>query len=144
MANDVQTYDPLRNVITCGSLTISGYGPDSFIKITRSSPIFTTQVGAGGDVARSRSQDKTATIEITIMQTSPSNDQLSALAKADEIDGSGIFPFQMKDLNSTTVCSAQSAWVESWPDMERAKETGVCVWKLAAAKMNTFIGGGIS
>lgn len=137
----VKTYDPERVVLTFGSITVKGFGPDTFVKAARTEATFTTQVGCGGDVARTRNQNKTGTVEITLMATSQSNDQLTAVALLDEQNGSGIGAFQVKDLNSLTLCSGENAWIEKWPDMERAKETGVATWVLAIEKLNMAIGG---
>ena len=135
------TYDPLRVVVTFGGITITGFGPDTFVKVSRDEDAFTKQVGAGGDVTRTRNQNRSGSVEITLQATSPSNDELTAIAKADEVGGIGIAPFQVKDLNSTTLCGAQNAWVKKMPDMERAKETGVAVWVLDCDKINMNIGG---
>ena len=136
------TYDPLRVVVTFGSITVTGYGPDTFVKVARNEATFTTQVGSGGDVTRTRNQNKTGTITLTLQATSPSNDQLTAVAKLDEDSGTGIGPAQVKDLNSNTLCSGQNAWIEKWPDVERAKESGVCEWVIAVDKLNMNVGGG--
>lgn len=137
----VKTYDPERVVVTFGSLTIKGFGPDTFVKATRLEDTFTTQTGCGGDVARSRNQNKTGEVELTLMATSDSNNALSAVAKLDEDSGTGIGPFMVKDLNSLTLCSGENAWVKKWPDMERAKESGVATWILSVEKLNMTIGG---
>lgn len=135
------TYDPLRVSVTFGGEDLTGFGPDTIIKVSRNEDGWSMQVGAGGDVARTRNQNRSGSAEITLMATSPSNDDLTAIAKSDETAGNGIGPFQVKDLNSKTLCSAQNAWVKKFPDMERAKETGVCVWVLDLDRVNMNIGG---
>lgn len=135
------TYDPELVVITFGSITATMFGPDTFCKVSRDEDTFTKQVGSDGKVVRSRNRNRSGTIEITLQALSPTNDLLSAMHKLDEESGTGVAPFQVKDLNTTTLCSAQNAWVKKPPDMERAKETGVCVWVLDADVINFFVGG---
>lgn len=139
----VPTYDPERVVVSLGSLNITGFGPDTMIKVTPSGDLYTVQEGASGDVARSRNASSTAEIEITLMATSQSNDLLSTIANNDRYFGTGIAPLQIKDLNSNSLLSAKSAWIKKWPDWERAKETGVHTWVLTMTKVNWRVGGGI-
>lgn len=142
-----QVYDPSRQIITVGSLTMTGFGPDTFLKIAYKSDLVTQQVGAGGDSALSISADRSATIEFTLMQTSPSNTLLSALAnstRAKTIAGVPLFivPFLMKDASDTiTAASAAAVWVSKFPDMERAKETGQVTWMLETNSLEMTLGG---
>lgn len=142
MSAPLGTYDPSRVIIAVGSVIVTGFGPDGFIKVARNEDGVMLQMGAGGDGAITINQNKSGTIDLTLMQTSPSNLLLSAILRLMEGAGKGVVPFQVKDvLDKGTLCSAQSCWVKKWPDMERAKELGVVTWPLESNQIEFFIGG---
>ncbi|AZV01478.1 hypothetical protein vBSflM004_089 [Shigella phage vB_SflM_004] len=82
-----QQYSPKDVVCSWNGIAIEGFAPDSFLRLQRTSPLVTPVVGAGGQVALTRNADKTGTIEIELMQTSLSNQMLSAIqAKQDDME----------------------------------------------------------
>lgn len=82
-----QQYSPKDVVCSWNGIAIEGFAPDSFLRLQRTSPLITPVVGAGGQVALTRNADKTGTIEIELMQTSLSNQMLSAIqAKQDNME----------------------------------------------------------
>jgi hypothetical protein len=138
----MKTYDPGQIVATLGALVLTpGFGPDSFLTFEPAETLFTTQVGASGEVVRSRSRNRTGTVRIGVMQSSIVNDQLSAIAAADQLSNSGVLPFQVKDLNGTTLLSAKNAWIEERPHTEFSKEAGVREWVIAGEEWVEFHGG---
>ncbi len=74
-----QQYSPKDVVCSWNGIAIEGFAPDSFLRLQRTSPLVTPVVGAGGQVALTRNADKTGTIEIELIQTSLSNQMLSAI-----------------------------------------------------------------
>jgi hypothetical protein len=116
-----------------GFLIDSGFGEDKCIKVERESAAFTKKTSADGEVARSKTRNKTATITITLMNTSKHNDQLSAVALLDELghNGAGVGPFLMKDLSGTSLM-AGTCWVEQRPDVDIGREAYEVEWKLGA------------
>jgi hypothetical protein len=137
-------YDPGRNVLVIGGVQIQGFGEGTFIKVSRKTPTFSTKVGAGGDVVRSKSRDRRGMIEITLLAASPSNDYLSALCVTDEQVDAGVGavgPAFLKELNGTTVCAGPNAWVTQPADLERAAEAGMVTWTVEVADLAMFVGG---
>lgn len=140
----VKTYDPGKVVVTAFGRTIQGFADGTFVKVSRATENFTKQVGINGEVTRSYSRDKSGEITLTLMQTSDSNDILSAAAAADEASpgtGAGIGTFQLKDLNGRTLLHADEVWVRKPADVENAKESGQREWVLDAAKLDMTVGG---
>lgn len=138
-----RTYDPGEHLASFLGVPLTAFGPDTFITATRSEDAFTMQVGAGGDVARSRNRNRSGTVTVTLMASSPENDLLSAIALADELRGEGVGPFFLKDRIGTTVIAVENAWIQKIPDLERAKELGVCEWVLACERLDMFVGGNL-
>jgi hypothetical protein len=110
------TYDPKLVIITYGGTPISGFVDGTFIDIAPSKEGFTRKVGADGEVMRSRSNDNTHDVTVTLMQSSLANQYLSTCNQADRLSGAGMLPLSITDMNGTTLCFWPQAWVEvpSW------------------------------
>ena len=84
---------------------------------------------------------RSARVTITLLQTSPSNDVLSAAAEADELAGTGVGTFLMTDLNGTTEAHAPNAWVAKPAAIEEGKEVGDREWVIDVDDLEQNIGG---
>lgn len=136
----VRTYDPAKFIIVLGAHVVSGFADGQFIGLERNSDLFTKVIGAGGDVARAKSNDRSARMTLTLMNTSPSNDFLSAQHLADEIDNSGKFPVSILEVGGTTVVQASEGWVVKAPPINRSKSIDNCVWLIDLAQANIVNG----
>lgn len=140
----VRTYDPANVQVIVGGVPMSGFADGTFISIEHDEPAFTKTVGADGEVSRAKSNNKSATVTITLKQTSISNDILSGFGLADEASNGGVVPFMLREIgNGTTLVFAESAWIEEWPDLGYSKNIENREWKLALAQCNRFIGGNL-
>lgn len=137
----IRTYDPAKNVASFLGLVITGFADGEFIKAERAEDTFTAHVGAGGEEARVMSRNRMGSVTITLMQTSLSNDILSALQVADELAGTGSGPLFIKELNGTTAVLAPNAWIKKPPAMGRGKEMGNVEWVFECSAMTVFNGG---
>jgi len=137
----VKTYDPKKCLVIIGGVPMSGFGEDTFVAVARDEDAFTKVVGADGEVSRSKSANRAGSLTLTLMQTSLSNDVLSALAAADELDGRGVVPVLIKDLTGTTTLFAAHGWIRKVPDVELGKDIGTREWVIDTADMDVFVGG---
>lgn len=135
------TYTPDLVVVSFAGGTITGYAKDTFIEVEREEDTFMKYVGALGDVARSRSLNKTGKITITLMEISASNDFLYSFAALDELDNSAVSSFEVVDLNGNMRCRASIAWVMKWPKIERGKESTTTQWVIECADLEIIPGG---
>ena len=135
----VKTYDPTSVFIAINGLPLDGWADGSFITIERDEPAFTTQVGADGEVSRSKNVGNTATAKISLHQTSKANQILWEMYQADRLSGGGIGAFMMREAGNIVL--AAECWVEQVPTVEYAKEGGPREWtiKLANAEF-TIVG----
>ena len=138
MAKD---YDPKKVVLTIGGHPIEGYADGTFITVSRNNQMWTLHSGASGETARSKSNDLSGTVEIVLMQTSVSNDVLSAKVKADELTNGGKFILGIDDEHGKTVIGALEAWVQQQPSSEFAKELSDRTWIIETGNLQMFIGG---
>ncbi len=124
----VKTYDPKAVVVTFNGIPITGFTDGDFVQVAVANDAFAKKVGANGEVGRARSNDDTAEVTITLMQTSPSNKLLSDVHNLDKATGAGKGPLSIKDLNGESVWYFPDAWIKKAPDFTRGKEIADVAW----------------
>jgi len=134
------TFDPKDVSVIAGGLPIVGFAPGSFVSITYDEDSFSLQVGADGAAVRSKSNNKSATINITLMHGAIANQILSGFRVADEAANAGIFPLLITELGTGTVHSAEAAWVQKPPDIDYQTEAQPIPWVLRTASMDQNVG----
>ena len=125
-------------------LVESGRGSDEFVRIENESNIAEDDAGVDGEVTVSRSKDKRATVTLTLMQTSVSNDLLSVIANAMRSAPSGtggIHPLLIQDQNGRALYTAANAWIQKEPDIAKAKAPGTAEWPIRCAELIRVDGG---
>lgn len=135
-------YDPNEISVSLAGVPLSGFADGEFISIAMESDAFSDVVGTDGEVSRSKSNDRRATITISLMQTSPSNDRLSALHNLDLAanNGAGVGAFLVRDRNGTSVFEADECWIMKAPDVSFDRTATSREWTLRAASLNRFDG----
>lgn len=126
----VKTYNPADVLIVFAGVPITGIADGTFITVARDNPSWNKNIGSDGEGVRAKSNDKGGTITITLMQSSLSNDALSAIALVDEASGDGVGPFLMVDRSGRTLCGAETAWIQKPADVEFAREATTREWVL--------------
>lgn len=143
MAQTLFNYSPdLVDVIYKG-IQITGFAEGTFIDVERETDSFTKKVGSLGDVARTRSLNKSGKITITLMDTHPTNDLLALVIIADEQDGSGTGAFTLKDRSGRSEVRASDVWCMKIPKMTKAQATGNVVYVFEAASIFIKHGGAV-
>lgn len=139
----LKTYDPGQHDVIFAGRLLEGFGEDTFIAIAVEAPGFSDRVGVDGEVTRAKSYDRRATISVTLMQTSQSNDVLSAIYEADRAapNGAGVGGVRVVDRSGTTVFEASKAWIQREPDAELGREAGERVWEIRCADYRGNHGG---
>jgi len=133
MATDfLGTYDPKEVSLVVSGLTASGYGEGTFITIARiDKEIYKTKVGAHGEVARTKNNNKATKITFMLKQTSPFNTSLDLL-KNNPVS----FPILVKNNSSGKMMAvADQAWISEEPDEEFGDEESNIEWVLTCASL---------
>ena len=133
-----------KNVsVTFAGIIMAGFGEDEFVSVVMESDAFEDVVGADGEVVRIFNADARATVNITLMSTSDSNDKLSSLHNLDiaSPNGAGVGALFIRDNNGRAVFRAQKAWIAKAPDASLGKKHTQREWKLRAAELVSFHGG---
>ena len=137
----VRTYDPANVIVSIGGTPMSGYADGTFINVSRDENAFTKVTGADGEVGRSKSNNRSGSLTLTLMQTSMSNDILSAIALLDEVSNAGVVPVLVKEIGTDTILMAGEGWIQKMPSYEASKEIGNREWILDLATLGMFEGG---
>lgn len=139
----VRTFDPGQVIVSVGGVPMSGYADGTFLSVDRDEQMFTKVVGADGTTTRVKSNNRSGTMTLTLKQSSPSNDVLSAFAALDESVNAGVVPILVKDLSGTTIFFSATGWIQKYPTAEFAKEISNREWIFDLADIDVFVGGNI-
>jgi hypothetical protein len=124
MAN-ISTYDPTKMTVVVGGVILSGFSDGDYITAKRDEDLYMKRVGADGHVARARNGNKSGTIEIKLLQSSPAVNELSALLALDNFlfDGDILVPIAIVSpgTGAEVVASTQS-WLKTPPEIVFGKE----------------------
>jgi hypothetical protein len=142
-AGDVKTYSGDQITVAFGPILPTGLGPDEFVTIEQNEDTFTDEQGIDGEVVRSNNLDYRATIVITLMQTSATNDLFSALHNTDRKskNGAGIATIYIRDRQGRSLHTGAKAWISKTPQRAYARKAGTRVWTIRVAKLESFDGG---
>jgi hypothetical protein len=138
----VKTYDPKQVIITFGAHIFSGFADGEFITITPTSERFTKMSGADGEVARSKSNDNTHEVTITLLQTSISNQYLSGIVALDRFGNAGKAPLKITDLSGNALFIWNEAWIRQPPDVSFDKEITERAWVFDTGQVVSEVYGG--
>lgn len=124
----VKTYDPKQIILIVGGNQMSGFADGTFITVERIEDAFSMQVGVDGEGTRSKSNNRSGRVTFSLMQSSDSNQVLSALALADDVSNAGAVPLMVKDNNGDSLYIAETAWIKKVADSPFAREAGPREW----------------
>jgi hypothetical protein len=140
----METYDPSKIIVTWNGIRITGFAPGEFVQVEPNADLYSTTVGAGGEVARSRNPDESAKVTLTLLGTSRVNDLLSAKMKQDKLSNTGWGALLIKDLLGTTLVTSSRCWIERMPTVGMGAEVPTRQWVMRAAELNVLVGGNVS
>ena len=85
--NPTATFDFALYAVTFNGIPIVQFKEGTSIEVTRSADDWKMEIGVLGEAGWSRQYNKSGDVKFTLMQTSPSNDVLSAFQLVDGIPG---------------------------------------------------------
>ena len=134
------TFDFNQVNLVVGTRPIKGFEDGTEITAVRDAESFTEKVGVGGNVTRSRTNNKMGTITFTLEQFSSSNKFLTDLSNLDEASGSGVVPVKITDRSNPRVerVFAAEAWIQKPSDKSYGRESGPREWVIKCADLNFF------
>ena len=138
----MKTYDFKEVAVIIGGRIMSGFDEgDDVIMIGFDNDHWTTQVGADGEVTRSKGNNHTGTLTIKLKQTSESNDILNGFYQSDRLANSGKFPILIKDNSGSSLYIAEEAWIKKAPGAGFGANAGAREWVISIANLVANTGG---
>lgn len=139
----LKSYDPKLVTITFGPVLVTGFADGQFLSIEQNEDAFALKIGSDGEGARARSNNNSARITITLMQSSLANDFLAAQHELDKTlpFGAGTVPLLIKDLSGRALFFAQNAWIVKYPTSGFDREVMEREWVIETDNLVNFPGG---
>lgn len=133
----LNTYSPKDVSASYNGIAITGFAPDSFIRVRRNSDVVAETVGGAGEVALTKIADKTGEIEIELLQTSETNLAFSALLHATEFLGALIPVGELiiLDESGSNTTLAHNAYIKAGPEIDLGAEQTSRVWKFGCEEL---------
>ena len=126
------------------SHVVGGMSKDSVVSIEYPDATWTEKTLNYGETVRTHSLDNTIRMTIHLDQTSASNDYLSAIAKYDDRDLTGldgIFTCTFADKSSRTYAYSAQCFVKRPQSYEYGNDTSVRDWTIVLANADQYLGG---
>ena len=140
----LKVYDADQVSISLAGIPIdSGFADGEFLRIEQEGDDFTDVVGTDGEVSRSKTKDRRATITILLMQTSDANVLLSGLNNLDRLapNGAGVGTLLVRDRQGTSLYRSDECWIQKPPDVSFDRESTTREWTLRCADLQRLDGG---
>ncbi|MBG6243111.1 MAG: DUF3277 family protein [Candidatus Symbiopectobacterium sp. Dall1.0] len=102
----------------------------------------TMTLGADGEVMHSLHADKSGTITVTLLKTSPVNKKLSLAYNAQSLSSAlwGNNVIVVRNSVSGDIATARSCAFQKQPDFNNAKEGGTVSWVFDCGKIDQLLG----
>ncbi|QWA12362.1 DUF3277 family protein [Sodalis ligni] len=122
-----------------------GYGSANAsegITVTMPAAVNTVTVGADGEVMHSLSPNKSGTIQVTLLKTSPVNKKLSLAYNAQTLSSAawGNNVIVLRNHASGDITTARSVAFNAVPNNTNATDGGTMTWTFACGKIDQVLG----
>ena len=140
--NVIATYSPEDiQVAIAGLYNVTGFVEGSFVTINRDTPLFQTSESSDGMVSRTKRNSRTFSVQLSLMNTSESNNVLTTLALLDHSIHIVKFPLLIKDSLGSTIFFSTSSWIENTPSTSYSTNITNRDWTIRCAQSTMYVGG---
>lgn len=137
-----KSYNAGQVTMTFGpNILTNGLADGSFVTVGRDEQAYNKKMGTDGQATRSRTNNKGGFVSIRLDQASAVNDILTAIAKADELSGAGIFPLTLRDASGRFLAFDEGAWIQKLPESEFDRDSLDREWIFDCGNLDMFVGG---
>lgn len=138
----VSLYSPKDVFVSIGGIyTVTGYADGTFVRITKDMKPFSKLRAMDGEMARMYNQDEGFRVELTLAQSSGTNNVLTMIYNIDTATHMGKFPMIVKDSKGQTSFFAATAWIEQIPDVTFSNSMETRTWVFGCSGAAITIGG---
>lgn len=135
----VSTYSAQDVKVIIGGYTVVGWDN---ITIARRTSGFKTIPGIRGKHTRSSTRDTSATLTISLVQSSPTNDMFSNIHGLDLIQGTGRLELLVKDNSGRSLFSSNEGYIVGYPETTYAAEIELRTWTIFCQTTGSYVVGG--
>lgn len=137
-----KVYNPDENLLELFGSVIGGFADGSMVEIDDNEDAIQAVVGTTGEVALSRVTNPLAVMTVRLLQTSDSNDVLSAQHRLGQTGRglAGVGPFHFADLNGRTIVEGRAVVMKP-PKITMDRSAKEREWKILLIKTNRVDGG---
>lgn len=130
----LKDYNLAHCIVLVDGIRVEGYNDGDAVEVEYESEVWTDVVGSDGEVTRSATNDRRATITFHLSETSSLNRFFRNKVMAGRTLGIGdTFSVMIKDIhNGETVISPQT-WVKTDPGVSKGREAGDRDWACMGA-----------
>lgn len=142
--SDGATQDPQGRSFIVGAHRVTGLAKGASMTVEYDADTFQMLMGLDGEGVYIKQDDDSATIVLTLLPSSVSNDVLTALFLAAKRTPGGLsFPLLLKDDASggRTVGGAATAVITKLPAVGYSESGETRVWTLKTTKWTSYVGG---
>ena len=139
--SNLSVYNVQKIKVYIGGTEIHGFADSSKVKITAGGEGTNKTVGCDGEVVFSVDVDNTFEVELSLLQSSSSNDYLSNCYK--NFRENGVTQrIMIKDLMGSTVFSSRSCTPKKYAEADFQKTSQNRVWTIMTGQADTILIGG--
>lgn len=136
------TYSPSDVTVSIAGIhTVGGYVDGTFIRIIKDIKPFETQRAMDGTMERLYHLDDGYRLELTLAQSSPSNNVLSAIHNIDVVTRMAKFPVMVRDAFGQTSFFSATTWIEGIPEVTFSNNVEQRVWTFGCSSAALHVGG---
>jgi hypothetical protein len=139
---DLLQYSPEEvTIIIAGIHTVTALSAGKFVSVRKHLSPFEISRSADGEISRTYRNDQSYTVELTLAQSSPSNNVLSMLQAVDLTTKKGLFPIFIKDGSGTTTFVGTTSWISDVPEISFSTNIEERLWTFHCTQGILNIGG---
>jgi hypothetical protein len=138
----LKKYNPKKINGSWNNVPFLGYMDGTFVDIEFAEDAVTPHVGSQGDVSLVLNANRMATVTITLIQGSPTNEKLSKLVPDARRNSLPTGAFSLSDLNGTTLVSGKDAFIRKTAKIEFGKNITGRQWVFVIPEADIFVGQG--
>lgn len=131
-----KTFDLNSVSFAVGGVIIDGFQAGDACTAQSNSDAFSMESGADGEVLFTKSNDRTGTIELTLMYSSEANRTLSELHQLDLQSNAGLTSITITDTRGGCEVFAKNCRISKLPDLTLGQEAGTLTWPLHCADLS--------
>jgi len=139
-----KTYAPHEVSVIFGAIILSGFMTGTIIEVARNEKLFKQITGVDGEGADVKSNNRSGTVKITLLQTSLTNQALSAIHFLDETSNAGVYPLIIKDNNGLDLVFSPACRLEGPPDVSYSDDVDGREWTFICNVLEINAGGAVA